>query len=73
MTVEEIPSHNHAIYSGYSTRNNGTEDAYRYEAWAAYSQGWHSESNHGTSKVGGGNAHNNISPAVATYAWKRTA
>ena len=71
LTVDEMPNHGHAIYSGYDEGSTGS-DAYRYQYWGSRNQGWHSDSVHGTSKVGGGNAHNNVSPAIATYAWRRT-
>lgn len=72
LTVDEMPNHGHAIYSGYDGDSAG-KDAYRYQRWGSKDQGWHSGDVYGTSQVGGDNAHNNVSPAVATYAWRRTA
>ena len=67
LTVDEIPSHSHrlysrAVYSGtgnhiaHCNQDNGS-DSYAYT----------------TGSTGGGKAHNNLQPYITCYMWKRTA
>ena len=76
LTIEEMPSHQHKIYSGYSEASAGI-DAYRYQNWGKNDLGWHGDFR-GTSNVGGldngeTQAHNNMPPYMTVYAWQRTA
>ena len=75
LTINQIPSHDHAIYSGWGDQGNPTtdEDAYRYQFWGGNNKGWHSGGNYGTSSVGGGAAHNNMPAYKGCYCWYRTA
>lgn len=54
LTVNEIPSHKHTIFCGYSDGANGP-DAFRYQNWAASDQGWQDRL---IGASGGGGAHN---------------
>lgn len=71
LTVDELASHNHGIYSGYDEAGIYGSDAYRYQQWAAANQGWHDYGNVGTGSSGKGEAHNNLQPSVCAYGWKR--
>lgn len=63
LTVEEMPSHTHAVLAdnvpgsstGVQTLFSGASGSF------------------GTSWTGGGSAHNNMPPYLAVYIWKRTA
>lgn len=72
LTVGEMPNHNHEM----------NEDAAGlFEGWGSKSKdGWVTvarQNNNGgtyrTAYVGGNQCHNNVSPCVASYIWKRTA
>lgn len=71
LTANEMPSHAHAILSGYGDGSPGT-DTYRYQYWASSNRGWKT-GNLGTNSQGGGAAHNNMPPYLAVYMWRRTA
>ncbi len=43
MTVDELASHKHAIFSGYGESQTGTSDAYRYQNWAIDDLYWHAD------------------------------
>ena len=72
ITVGEMPNHNH---------ETNEDAAGLFEGWGSKSQdGWVTaakQNNNGgtyrTAYVGGNQCHNNISPCVASYIWKRTA
>lgn len=72
LTTAEMPSHQHQLV-------NGNASGYDYSSWTKSSVtlhnagaiGWAGNAN--TSFVGGGEAHNNMPPYLAVYAWKRTA
>ena len=72
LTVNEMPAHSHAIYSGYGDIVSNVSDAYRYQTWGNHDRGW-KIGNLGTNSIGGGAAHNNMPPYLAVYMWKRTA
>jgi len=74
LTVEQLPPHQHAIYSGYGDIGDAgaNTDAYRYQWWGGYNRGWHGD-NLGTSYVGGGQPHANMQPYCTLYMWRRTA
>ena len=71
LTLSEIPSHNHAIYSGWSENSPG-RDAYRYQYWGANDLSWKENPNLSTGYRGGDGAHNNMPPYFAVYMWRRT-
>lgn len=73
LTVDELATHSHKIYSGYNNNMNsyaGSDDAYRYQNWGECSRDWHGN-NLGTSTSGNSQAHNNVQPCVAAYGWRR--
>lgn len=72
LTIAEMPSHSHSIYSGYGDKDDPTvsTDAYRYQYWGGSERGWHKGSL-GTGAEGGSESHNNIQPYIVTYMWKR--
>lgn len=55
--MSEIPSHSHAIKSGYGDVDSTAYDSYRYQYWGHSNNGWKS-GNLGTGNTGGGGAHN---------------
>lgn len=76
LTIDQIPSHDHGIFSGYGEASAET-DAFRYQWWAANSLGWH---NAFISSTGGGkghthtlNSHQHLIPYTTVYMFKRTA
>lgn len=68
LTVNEIPSHKHTIFCGYSEASNNT-DAFRYQYWAGSSQGW-ADKLIGAS--GGGGAHNHGNTGSTTLTTNST-
>ena len=86
LTVNEIPSHNHAIYSGYGEAVNGNTDAFRYQYWATSNRGWHtfliqsagggashSHGNTGSTTPGATGSSSNLPPYIVAYIWRRIA
>ena len=74
LTVNEMPSHNHAVtkYSvpAYPSTTGDGKKVY----WSSSSSSWGYVGNSSLhSSVGGGAAHNNLQPYVAVYYWRRTA
>ena len=76
LTVNEMPSHNHAINDGsnnrqwsYGTKGNW-DGNYRWLNDAAFYQ---ASGVLAISNTGGGQAHNNMPPYLVVYIWKRTA
>ena len=72
LTVDEMPAHSHAIYSGWGDIASNVNDAYRYHTWASNDRGWKTGTL-GTNSIGGGKSHNNMPPYLSVYIWKRTA
>lgn len=72
LTVNEMPSHDHGILSGFGDKNDPTidSDGFRYEYWGGNNREFN---NAFISSSGGGAAHNNMPPYLAVYVWKRTA
>jgi len=65
LTVNEMPSHYHAIYMGRATLNPAG-------IWGVYDvQELTNTSNNRTEYAGGGAAHNNMPPYQAFYVWMR--
>ena len=68
LTTDEIPSHSHEYINGVNY-NNGKGNIS-----AASSNGyWDGNQHDWTQSTGGGQAHNNMPPYLAVYAWKRVA
>ena len=72
LSLNEMPTHSHGIYSGYGDIGDPTtdSDAFRYQYWGGSNRGFHDTF---ISSTGGGAAHNNMPPYLAVYVWKRTA
>ena len=64
LTINEMPSHKHGIFSGYGDFDTTvTTDAFRYQTWANNNRGWHYDFINNT---GGDEAHNNMQPYLVT-------
>lgn len=72
LTIEEIPSHNHAIYGGCTITQNIVTTA-NDNGWIPLLDGKKYQNEDPLVKVGGGQYHNNIQPYITCYMWKRTA
>lgn len=74
LTVEEMPSHNHAMPYLPNSSADGTGFSYGIAAGCATdSEGGRGYPNLGTFSSGSGWAHNNMPPYLCVYIWKRTA
>ena len=67
LTIAEMPSHSHNIYSGYGD-GQLSPDAFRYQYWADNNRGWN---NGFISNTGGNGSHNNLQPYITCYMYKR--
>lgn len=65
LTIDEIPNHNHGIYTTIFAQLSGNN--------IAKSGSTSGSSTKYTDNVGGGEAHNNMPPYLVVYMWKRTA
>lgn len=67
-TINEMPSHNHVLYSQSGTPASGwTDNNFLRANDVAYTV------NKTSNSAGGGAAHNNLQPYITCYMWKRTA
>ena len=75
LTVDEMPSHKHAMAYGPESSASSTGFPYGIAAGSATNSagGRGYASNLGTFSAGGGQPHNNMPPYLAVYIWKRTA
>ena len=74
LTVEEMPSHNHAMPYLPNSSADGTGFSYGIAAGCATdSEGGRGYPNLGTFSSGSGWTHNNMPPYLCVYIWKRTA
>ena len=74
LTVEELPSHNHAM--PYLPNPSGPATGFSYgiaAGCATDSEGGRGYENLGTFSSGSGWTHNNMPPYLCVYIWKRTA
>src|SRR5574344_1413277 len=69
LTIAEMPNHTHGIHSDWDT-SNGDPNVWTYKMIWGSSDGAGYWAIDGT---GGNQPHNNVSPYIATYMWKRTA
>lgn len=79
LTIDQIPSHTHAIKSGYGGEDNIAYDSYRYQYWGHHSNEWKS-GDLGTGANGGGKGHTHTLgdhthtiPWIGVHFWYRTA
>lgn len=80
LTIDQIPNHQHGIYSGWGDMG-GTGDNYRFQYWAKEGLSWHYNTL-GTSYEGGGKGHvhsnpntnssSSLMPYITVYMWRRT-
>lgn len=74
LTVDEMPSHSHAIKSDINNPSYNQE----WPAWTEYTTGWTQSAVSSetaptfTQTAGGNTAHNNMPPYLAVNIWKRT-
>lgn len=66
LTVDEIPSHNHAVYMGYGAGSKGP-------GWARVDSNNPNNPWQRTFSTGGSKSHNNMPPYIVTYRWRRVA
>lgn len=65
LTIAEMPSHTHNLWTGYGDTGTG-RDTLRYQNWASNNQGYNISVAGGAlmQATGGGGAHNNMSPYI---------
>lgn len=68
LTVDEMPSHDHAIYQQVDSAGNGMAVGN-----GPYSFRYVNDNSIHTAATGGGQAHNNMPPYTVVYMWKRIA
>lgn len=77
LTINEMPSHNHSIYSGWGTGESIGTDGFEFGSAIGVNNRNYYEQGGGAMKfigsTGGGQAHNNMPPYLTVYMWKRTA
>ena len=72
LTVNEIPSHRHAIYGGCTLTTNSLSSS-NSNGWIPVLGGKAYNNNDTMTDVGGNQSHNNLQPYITCYMWKRTA
>lgn len=71
LTVEEIPSHNHALTDPIDKNSIKLGSMTGDTNWALTKRAANYDHTLGTNNTGGGVAHNNMPPYIAVYMWKR--
>lgn len=69
LTVDEMPSHNHALYGALTAKNE--QIANSGNNWAQTTTAW--EQSKYIKNTGGGEPHNNMPPYLTIYIWRRIA
>ena len=67
LTVDEMPSHNHAAGYGIQFITSGSP-----AVWDIATGGTNYHAAANTASTGGSNSHNNTPPYLSVYMWKRT-
>lgn len=67
LTIDELPNHNHEAYSTVLLRENGDGNIQS----APNNSYWHGGQKDNTAYIGGDAKHNNISPCITVFIWKR--
>lgn len=67
LTINELPNHNHEAYSTVMFRKNGDGNVQS----ASNNSYWQGGQKDNTTWVGGNAKHNNISPCITVFIWKR--
>lgn len=69
LTIDEMPSHNHALYGSLTAKTEQISNSGN--NWAQTTTAW--ESNNYIKATGGGQPHNNMPPYLTIYIWRRIA
>ena len=67
LTINELPNHHHEAYSTVLFRKNGDGNIQS----APNNSYWQGGQKDNTTWVGGDTKHNNISPCITVFIWKR--
>lgn len=74
LTVNEMPSHNHNVYGGFTVTANSRGGAdYEKNGWIPMLGGNTYQTAQALTNAGSGAAHNNMPPYIQVSAWRRTA
>jgi hypothetical protein len=74
LSVDEMPSHNHSVYGGFTTTaNNRGGASYEANGWIPMLGGNTYQTANALTNKGAGKAHNNMPPYVQVSIWRRTA
>lgn len=69
LTIDEMPSHNHALYGSLTAKNEQISNSGN--NWAQTTTAW--EQSKYIKNTGGGEPHNNMPPYLTIYIWRRIA